>query len=279
MQNTATRQNLGLALIALLSITLFFSCAGNKTKINDTEADYYLSAQKYLEKKNYSLAIDRLNELQSRFPFGQYAKAGLLDLIYAHYASRDYTYALTEADRFTRLNSDHPSVDYAWFVRAMSYYQLFLENRGLFGRGDPAKRSPEQGGKAFKALDQFIRLYPNSAYRPEALKAMVLLKDSLARHELYVADYYIRRGAWIAAAERAQTVVTNYSGVETTADALVVLIEAYDALDMVKDREHTMQTLTTQYPDHATLKSGHYIPPKWDEDRWWVKVLTLGISS
>ena len=279
MQNTANGHKFGLLLISLFSLILISGCAGNRSKLNDTEADYYYSAQRYLGKKNYSVAIERLNELQSRFPFGQYAKAAQLDLMYAQYESGKYADALAESDRFTRLSADHPAVDYAWFVRSMSYYQLFLTNSGLLGRADPAKRSVEQGNKAFQALERFVRMYPNSDYRPEALKAMVLLKDALARHELIVADYYIRRGAWIAAAERAQAVVTNYGGVDAVADAWVVLIEAYDALDLQKDRDHALQMLTKNYPDHPTLKSGHYVPPKWEEDRWWVKVLTLGITS
>ncbi|MEJ2041836.1 MAG: outer membrane protein assembly factor BamD [Reinekea sp.] len=268
-----------MALVLMLSATLFVGCAGNRTKLNDTESDYYYSAQEYLDKKNYTMAIERLNELESRFPFGLYAKAGLLDLMYAHYESGDYTDSLAEADRFTRLNSDHPNVDYAWFVKAMSYYKLFLANSGIFGKADPAQRSSQQGARAFQSLERFTSLYPDSEYRPEALKAMIVLKDALARHELIVADYYIRRGAWIAAAERAQAVVSNFHGVDAISDAWVVLIEAYNALDMPEDSAAALQRLKSDYPDHPTLKSGEYVSPKWEEDRWWVKALTLGLTS
>ncbi len=279
MQNTAFGSKSRLALVAFISVTLFVGCAGNRNKINDTEADYYFSAQEYIGKNNHSMAIQSLTELQSRFPFGRYAKAGLLDLMYAYYESGDYTEALTESDRFTRLNSDHPNVDYAWFVRAMSYYQLYLTNTGLFGNVDPAKRSPQQATRAFQSLERYTSLYPNSEYRAEALKAMVILKDALARHELIVADYYIRRGAWIAAAERAQTVVKSFHGVSTVADALVVLVEAYAAMDMPDDQAKALETLKRDFPEHPTLTSGDYLSPKWEEDRWWVKALTLGITS
>jgi outer membrane protein assembly factor BamD len=191
----------------------------------------------------------------------------------------DYTSALVEADRFARLNPDHPDVDYAHFIRAIGYYELFLTNRGIFGKGDPAMRSPEQGVTAFSYLSQFAVQFPTSDYRPEALKAMVILKDALARHELIVADFYIRKGAWIAAAERAQVVIEHYPGVSAVGDAYVVLVEAYDALKLPEDRAIALSALMESYPNHPTLANGEYVKPVWEEDRWWVKALTLGLTS
>ncbi|EAR07702.1 outer membrane protein assembly factor BamD [Reinekea blandensis] len=272
-------QNANKALrVGLLAVLVALSgCASLPSQ--DTETAYYETAQEYLEKRNYSMAVERLTALRDRFPFGRYADASALDLMYAYYGMNDFANALVEADRFTRLNSEHPDVDYAWFVRSMSYYELFLTNRGILGKADPAKRSAEQGQKAFRALSQFTARYPDSRYRPEALDAMVILKDALARHELVVADYYIRREAWIAAAERAKTVVEHYPGVTAVGDALVVLIEAYDALDMPTDRSLVLSRLTNDYPDHPTLRNGEYQPPRFAEDRWWVKALTLGLTS
>ncbi len=271
-------KNISYGVILALSV-LLAGCAGLNKKTADTETAYYETAQVYLEKRNYSLAIERLTELQSRFPFGRYTAASQLDLMYAQYQTNDFTSALIEADRFTRLNSDHPNIDYAWYIRAMSYYELFLANRGILGKGDPANRSPEQGKRAFSALTDYSSRFPESDHRAEALAAMVVLKDALARHELIVADYYIRRGAWLAAAERAQVVVEHYPGVSAIADAYVVLIEAYRALDLKEDQAIVLDKLTTEFPDHATLKSGRYAAPKWEEDRWWLKVLTLGLTS
>lgn len=275
VQNAKNHLTVGL----IVTLIVLSGCAGNGKKTQDTETAYFETAQEYLEKRNYSLAIERLTQLRDRFPFGPYAEASALELMYAYYQSNDFANALIEADRFTRLNSQHPEVDYAWFVRAMSYYELFLTNRGIFGKADPAQRSPEQGRKAFRALSQFTGQFPDSGYRSEALKAMVVLKDALARHELVVADYYIRKGAWIAAAERAKVVVEHYPGVSAVADALVILVEAYDALDLPEDRERVLTQLKSDYPDHASLAEGEYQAPKWEEDRWWIKALTLGITS
>lgn len=267
-------------LVSLLMVAMGLTgCAGLGTSSQDTETAYYETAQDYLDKRNFTLAVERLTALQDRFPFGRYADASALDLMYAYYGMNDFANALVEADRFTRLNAEHPDVDYAWFVRAMSYYELFLTNRGIFGKADPATRSPEQGQKAFRALTQFTARFPDSRYRSEALDAMVILKDSLARHELVVADYYIRRGAWISAAERAKTVVAHYPGVDAVGDALVVLAEAYHAMELPDDRKQVLNRLSRDYPQHPTLASGEYQPPKFEEDRWWVKVLTLGLTS
>lgn len=263
-------------MLALVGLT---GCAGNGKKSQDTETAYYETAQEYLDSRNFSLAAERLTELRDRFPFGRYAQASALDLMYAYYEMNDFANSLIEADRFTRLNSEHTHVDYAWFVRAMSYYEMFLTNQGILGTADPAQRSPEQGRKAFRALSQFTGQFPGSEYRAEALKAMIILKDALARHELIVADYYVRRDAWIAAAERAQAVVQHYPGVSSVGDALVVLVEAYDAMAMPEDRMAALNRLKTEFPDHPTLSGGDYQSPKWEEDRWWLKVLTLGITS
>ena len=117
---SSSAKKIRFTVILALSV-LLVGCAGFGKKTADTETAYYETAQKYLAKRNYSLAIERLTDLQSRFPFGRYASASQLDLMYAQYQTNDFTSALIEADRFTRLNSDHPNIDYAWYIRAMSY--------------------------------------------------------------------------------------------------------------------------------------------------------------
>lgn len=270
-----------LSLLTLAAAFLLSGCALFADRTLDTEEAYYEAAQDYLARDNYSMAIENLNQLQERFPFGRYAQAAALDLMYAQYQSNDFASALIGADRFTRLNSDHPNVDYAWFVQAMSYYELYLDNSGLFGTTDPAIRSPEQGNRAFSSLKVYTDRFPESEYRQEALQAMVLLKDALARHELYVADFYVRKGAWIAAAERAQVIVNRYPGVAAVPDAWVVLVESYGALDLPEDRELALSALRTNYPEHPVFDegTGEYNAPSWGEDRWWVKILTLGLAS
>lgn len=244
-----------------------------------SEDALYEQATRQLDQRNYTAAIDTLEQLEGRFPFGRYAQQLQLDLAYARYMSRNYTQALLDADRFTRLNPDHPTVDYAWFLKGMSYYKLYQENTGITGRGDPAQRSQQQAERAFDALRTFATRFPDSEYRPEAIETMVLLKDALARHELIVADYYMRREAWISAAERAQVVRQHYPGVSAQADALVVLIESYEAMGLERDRDLALETLKAHFPEHDTLSSGDYRSPYIEKDRWWVKVLTLGWFS
>jgi len=266
-------------LASAMTLALLTGCANLGNKQLETEAAYYQAAQGYLAKSNNSMAIEKLTELQEKYPFGEYARASSLDLMYAYYQSGDYSTALIEADRFTRLNPDHEDVDYAAFIRSMSYFELYMENRGFFKRADPSKRSPAQGQKAFTALNNFLKKYPDSDHREDILAAMVVLKDSLARHELIAADYYVRKGAWIAAAERALSIVNHYPGVESAGDALVILVEAYNQLDQPEDREIALNRLKQEFPEHDVFSTGEYLAPKWAEDRWWVKLLTLGLTS
>lgn len=266
------------ALILLIVVGLAGCANFGRPKLNSVE-DYYDSAQNYLEKENFTLAIERLTELQNKYPFSYYAEISNFDLMYAYFESSKVADALIQADRFIRLNPDHPNIDYASFVRAMSYYELYMTNRGILGRGDPAIRSPEQGNKAFDALTSFNQRYPNSEFRPEALKAMVILKDALARHELIVSNFYIRRGAWVAAAERAKTIIDHFPGVSSEGDAHVVLIEAYDSMNLMEEKTKVLRSLQTKFPEHAVFSRGEYRSPKWEEDRWWVKFLTFGMTS
>ncbi|WP_394168844.1 outer membrane protein assembly factor BamD [Saccharospirillum alexandrii] len=264
--------------ILLLSLTLG-GCSLFQTNNQESEQALYEQASGHLENRNYTLAIDTLEQLESRFPFGRYAKQLQLDLMYARYMSNDHAQALLDADRFTRLNPDHPNVDYAWYLRGMSYYKLYEQNSGITGRGDLALRSQAQGESAFEALGRFLQRFPTSDYREDATDTMIILKDALARHELIVADYYMRRDAWVAAAERAQVVRQHYPGVSAQGDALVVLIESYNQLGLPEDRALALEALKRDYPRHVTLTSGEYESPYLQQDRWWLKILTLGFFS
>ena len=265
--------------ILFMTLALFLTSCASLNNQQNTEQAYYQAAQAYLDKSNYSLAIEKINELQQNFPFGDYAKAASLDLIYAYYQTGDFDSALVEADRFIRLNPERTEVEYADFIRSMSSFELYMENRGLFKLSDPSIRYSAESTNAFSALSSFLRAYPNSDYRTDVLAAMVILKDSIAQHELMIAEFYIRKGAWIAAAERARTIVDHYPGVTATADALVILVEAYDQLEQPADKAIALNQLTSEFPTHSSLSSGDYIAPRWKEDRWWVKLLTLGIAS
>ncbi|MBU2863865.1 outer membrane protein assembly factor BamD [Reinekea forsetii] len=263
-------------LAVLLSLV---GCAGLSTQTSDTESGYYQAAQTYLDKRNFTMAIEKLEALQSRFPFGRYADASSLDLMYAKYQMNNFAESLITADRFARLNADSPNLDYAYFIQAMSYYQMYMENSGIFGKADPAMRSSEQGKKAFSSMQLFLDLFPSSAYRSEALKSMVVLKDALAKHELYVADFYFRKEAWVSAADRAAAVINHYPGVTAQADAYLILIGSYDALGLQEEYDIAVQKFSTQYPQHPTLASGTFDAPKRQSERWWVKALTLGLAQ
>lgn len=266
-------------LVAVLTTVLISGCSLFRPNTAESEQALYDAASRQLDNRNYTLAIDTLERLEDRFPFGRYAQQLQLDLMYARYMSGDYAQALLDADRFTRLNPDHSTVDYAWYLKGMSYYKLYEQNSGITGTGDLAQRSQADGENAFNALRTFVTRFPQSEYRAEALDTMILLKDALARHELIVADYYMRRDAWIAAAERAQVVRQHYPGVSAQADALVVLIESYKAMGLEEDRRIALEQLKKDYPEHATLKSGEYRSPYLQQDRWWLKILTLGWFS
>lgn len=268
-----------LATLALLLASLVLSGCSLFQRAPTSEQGLYDRASQQLENRNWSMAIETLNRLESRYPFGRYGQQLQLDRMYARYMSQNYAQALLDADRFTRLNPDHPNVDYAWYLKGMSYYRLYRQNAGLTGRGDLALRSQQDGRRAFGALTDYIERFPDGEYHEEAIDTLVILKDSLARHELVIADYYMRRDAWIAAAERAQIVRIHFPGVTAQADALVVLVESYDKLGLEEERALALAQLKNDYPEHPTLSTGNYRSPYLQQDRWWLKLITLGWFS
>ncbi len=179
--------------------------------LNATEQMLYRNSQRSLRAGNYAAAIEGLQRLEARFPFGRYAEQAQLEIIYAHYMAASYESAKTAADRFIRLHPGHPHVDYAYYLKGLSSYS---QNRSLMDRiyaSDPAKRDMTSARDAYADFATLLARYPTSRYVPDARARMLYLRDLLARSELNIADYYMKRRAYAAAANRARYVIETYS--------------------------------------------------------------------
>ena len=248
--------------------------------MNTTEQILYRNAQRSLRSGNYSVAIESLQRLEARFPFGRYAEQAQLEIIYAHYMAASYESARTAADRFIRLHPSNPHIDYAYYLKGLSAYS---KNKGLMDRffaSDPAKRDVSSARDAYSDFATLLARYPSSQYVPDARKRMLYLRDLIARSELNVADYYMRRRAFAAASNRARYVVETYSKSDVAADALAVMIEANYRLGLEDAANDALRVLSMNFPDyHAFDENGDLVLEDQirNRDRSWTNLITFGL--
>jgi outer membrane protein assembly factor BamD len=270
-------------LIFLLSLTLV-GCSSND-ELPDIAADageeqIYADAQRYLRNDNYDLAVKTLELLESRYPFGKYAEQAQLELIYAHYNAYEHEAAVEAADRFIRLHPQHPNVDYAYYMKGLAAYSA---NEDIFARFmpiDPTLRDTSGAKEAFGEFGQLVSRYPNSPYAADAEARMISLRNLLAHHEIMVGNYYIRRGAYLAAVNRGRYVVENFQRTPAVADGLAIMAQGYIFLGMNDLAQESIAVLAANYPDYPALdKSGQFAGEYTldGQQRSWLNKLTIGL--
>ena len=266
-----------LLLIAIFALTA--ACSSNETvSENLGEAELYQQAQADLDNKSYTSAINKLKALESRYPFGRFAEQAQLELIYAYYRNMEPEAARSAAERFIRLHPQHPNVDYAYYLKGLA---SFDQDSGLLARFlplDMTKRDPGAARDSFNEFAQLTTRYPNSRYAPDAKARMVYLRNLLAAYEIHVAHYYLKRQAYVAAANRGRYVVENFQGTPSVADGLAVMTEAYQRLKLDDLAASSLETLALNYPDHPSLDDGQFVPLEQEADnRGWLSRATLGL--
>ena len=272
-------RHLSLPLLVLLFV---FGCSKDDIEedLEATELAYYTSAQDSLQAGNYTGAIQKLQLLESRFPFGRYAEQAQLEIIYAYYKSAQPEAARSAADRFIRLHPTHPNVDYAYYLKGMVSFEQDQNFLGNIIPMDPSTRDPGAARESFNDFSQLIRRFPNSEYAPDAQRRMKYLRNLLAQSEIHVASYYIQRGAYVAAANRGRYVFENFQGSVAVPDALAIMVEAYRLLEMDELADQALQVLASNYPDHPSVDGqGNFRKSQTvkSKERGWLNIITFGL--
>jgi outer membrane protein assembly factor BamD len=225
-------------------------------------AKIYNEAHSALLKGNYEEAVNLFETLQARYPFGRYAQQAELEIAYAYYKNEEWDAAIAAAERFLKLHPQNPHTDYAWYLKGLANF-----NRGrtiltpLIGR-DPATKDPTPLRHAFEDFSHLVRVYPDSRYATDARKRLRYLRNELAEHELHVAEFYMRRGAWVAAANRGEYVLEHYQGAPAVADALVIMVQAYRELKLDEPAADALKVLEANFPERARDVERRELP-------WW----------
>ena len=247
-----TRFIFGIVILVLLGNTLT-ACSSTP----DDEEEFktwpaeklYKEAKREIKDGDYELAIEYLETLEARYPFGKLADQAQLETIYAYYKFEEYDSAIAAADRFIKLHPSHPNVDYAYYLRGLAAFHKKDSPFDVIAPQDPAERDPSSTRNSFNYFAELVRKFPKSKYVPDAIERMKFQRNTLAKHELIIANYYLKRGAYVAAVNRAKYVVENYPRTPAVPEALLLLSEAYNQLNMQDLANDAKRVLEHNYPD------------------------------
>lgn len=259
---------LRLPVALILSLALLAGCSSSRgpafdpddplasTRGEASAQEMYDEAQRLLRRGDYIGAAERLEDLQARYPFGAYFRQAQLDLIYAYYRGWEMGSSISAADRFMRLNPQDPNVAYALYMRGRANLERGNDFLTRTFRIDRRTRDPEPARQAYADFAELVERFPESEFADDSRERMIQLRNHLAHYEMHVADYYMRRGAYVAASQRAMGVIQNFQGTPAAEDALGVLAEAYQELELEDLREDVLRVIRENFPDHPALRPG-----------------------
>jgi outer membrane protein assembly factor BamD len=246
-------------LLLILPLLLLSACGSTPDEGDDatdsmTAAELYQEAKAKLENQEYQSAIDFYEKLESRFPYGPYAERAQLEVIYAYYKYKENETAILSADRFIKLHPNHPDVDYAYYLRGLAAFKLDPSFLDRWFDQDMTERDPKSAHEAFKYFSELVNKFPHSRYTRDAIKRMHQLRNGLAKHEIHIANYYFKRGALVAAVNRAKNLVENYQRTPEIPDALSIMVRGYHELGLNKLADDALQVLERNFPEHPATR-------------------------
>jgi outer membrane protein assembly factor BamD len=255
-------------LLAAAAALLLAGCGLISTEKDETVGwsaqRLYGEAKDSMASKNWEKAIKYLEKLEARYPYGRFAQQAQIDIAYAYWKDGNRAQALAACDRFIKLYPNHANVDYAYYLKGLVN---FNENMGLLSLTDSpdmTERDPKGTREAFESFKELVTRFPESKYAEDARARMRYLVNALAQHEVHVARYYMKRGAYVAAANRAQFAVKNYPQAPALEEAVFIMVKAYDALGMTDLRDASDRVMRKNFPESK------YLTGKGDRSApWW----------
>tara|TARA_B100000941_G_scaffold287912_1_gene263909 strand:+ start:679 stop:1551 length:873 start_codon:yes stop_codon:yes gene_type:complete len=220
------------------------------TTVGLTAAQLYNEGKEFLNLEDFNNAIKYFEVLESRFPFGKYSTQAMLDLSYAYYASNKRDTAIIEINRFIRLYPNHPEVSYAYYLRALANFDKDANVVTRFFGYDPSRYDVTALKESFNDFSIVVNRYPNTKYADDSLNRLVYIRNQIARSELYIAEYYHKRSAHVAAVERIKYMLENYGGTPSTERGLLILIDSYNSLNMRQLAFDAARVLKRNYPEY-----------------------------
>lgn len=255
-----------LAIVIALLVSLLAGCGMFSSKVNQnqerTVEEYYAEAMEQMNDKSYEAAIKSFEALEARYPYGRYAQQAQLQIAFAYYRRKNIPEAIAACDRFIKQNPTSSAIDYAYYLKGLANFNSDLGLFGFLADNDLSDRDPKAAKESYDAFKEVVTRFPESSYAPDSQARMEYLNNALARYEIHVARYYLKRGAFLAAANRAQYVLTTYPQTPAIEDSLSVMIQAYDRLGMVTLRDDTIRVMEQNFPQRVSQN-------KYEDRPWW----------
>ena len=270
------------ACFGLVSGCAWFDDEEEDLEEETSEQALYRRAQGGLRTGNFTQSITRLQRLEARFPFGRYAEQAQLELIYANHMARDLDAAEAAAERFVRLHPQHPNVDYAYYMKGLTALARDRGATGRFMKTELSQRDVTNLRQAFSDFNELIGRFPSSEYAKDAQQRMIYARNMLADAEVNIASYYLGRGAYVAAANRARHVIENYSQTPATPQALAVLVEANWKLDLGDAANDALEVLALNFPEYPGFdEDGKLVLKNVVENRRrsWLNMVSFGLLN
>jgi outer membrane protein assembly factor BamD len=254
----------------ILALMLLAGCAGSDGNKDDTdiwsEAKLYSEATEKLNDADFAKCGKYFEKLEARFPFGPYSQQAQINAAYCYWKAQEQTQALVAIDRFIKLHQGSPSLDYAYYLKGLISFNDDLGWLGKFTGQDLSERDPKAAKEAFESFKVVVERFPNSKYAPDALDRMRYIVNSLAEADVIVARFYYQRGAYLAAANRAQLVIRDYDRAPAVEEALYILTRSYEKLGMVELSNDSARVFKLNFPDSEMMITGQRVKK---ERRWW----------
>lgn len=254
----------------ILASMLLAGCAGSDGSKDDTdiwsEAKLYSEATEKLNDADFAKCGKYFEKLEARFPFGPYSQQAQINAAYCYWKAQEQTQALVAIDRYIKLHQGSPNLDYAYYLKGLISFNDDLGWLGKFTGQDLSERDPKAAKEAFESFKVVVERFPNSKYAPDALDRMRYIVNSLAEADVIVARFYYQRGAYLAAANRAQLVIRDYDRAPAVEEALYILTKSYEKLGMVELSNDSARVFKLNFPDSEMMMTGQRVKK---ERRWW----------
>lgn len=263
------------AALALVAIMLIAGCGSIKGEKDPTAGwtaeRLYQDARTEISAGNWKDARSRLEAVEARYPFGGYAQQSLIDQAYVNWKDDEPEQALAAIDRFQQQYPNHAGTDYMLYLKGLITFTPPSASFTKFTRQDPSERDPKGLRESYESFNELIKRYPDSRYTADAKKRVTWLVSTIAQNEVHVAQYYYERGAYIAAVNRAQTVITDFQGVPVAEKALYIIYLSYDKLGLTELRDDAKRVLDQNFPNTKLYAQGLDEPTGsyWNPVNWF----------
>ena len=263
---------MGRSLTALAAALLALTLSGcglfadkEKERKDWGAADFYKAAKEQFDSGSWDGAIKLYEQLEAKYPYGRFAQQAQLETAYAQFKQGESASAISTIDKFTKTHPNHENLDYALYLRALVNFKEDLGPLTRFANQDLADRDPKAARESFEGFKEVVTRFPTSRYAEDSRERMAYLVEALARHEIKVARYYLNRGAWLAAANRAQGAITRFPNSPVHEEALEIMIESYDRMGMAELRDDARKVLAKNSPNDPMVRAG----VNRIEKSWW----------